>query len=114
MKHVELFRSHLIAGPDFSGVLERFIRIAHIIACSLIVVVTANAQMNGTWYFGSGAGIDFSTGTPQPISSPLVALEGTACISDMAGDIMFYSNGASVWDRFSDLMPNGSGIMGGA
>ena len=71
------------------------------------------------WYFGNGAGIDFNEedGLPDPPRSiaaahAMDAPEGTSTISDTNGDVLFYSDGRSVWNRFNTPMPNGFAIGG--
>src|SRR4030095_6111364 len=54
---------------------------------------------NAIWYFGDRAGLDFNTIPPTPITSNLTTLEGTSSICDPGGHLLFYTNGASVWDR---------------
>lgn len=71
------------------------------------------------WYFGNGAGIDFNEedGLPPPPRSiasahAMDAPEGTATISDTNGDVLFYTDGRSVWNSFDNKMPNGTEIGG--
>jgi hypothetical protein len=67
------------------------------------------------WYFGNMAGLDFSGGSPVPItSSQMAAGEGSASVSDpVTGDLLFYTDGINVWNADNTIMPNGSGLMGG-
>lgn len=67
---------------------------------------------HGFWAFGFGAGLDFSAGAPVAIGTPLSTDEGTASICDADGQLLFYTNGEQVWDRFHAVMPNGSGLFG--
>ena len=64
------------------------------------------------WFFGSGAALDFSSGTPVVINSPLYTSEGTASMSDATGKLKFFTNGVDVYDSTKTVMPNGSGLMG--
>lgn len=67
------------------------------------------------WYFGNGAGIDFSSGTAvADTNGQLYTNEGCAAISDLDGNLLFYSDGRTVWNHLHAVMPNGTGIMGGA
>nr|MDQ3017638.1 hypothetical protein [Bacteroidota bacterium] len=68
---------------------------------------------NNIWYFGEKAGIDFNGSLPIAIAGNLNALEGTASICDAIGTLLFYTNGATIWDRNGVAMPNGSGLSGG-
>ncbi|MBN3522076.1 gliding motility-associated C-terminal domain-containing protein [Algoriphagus lutimaris] len=78
-------------------------------------------QSNNIWYFGDGAGLDFNPDpddpdapTPRPIESrhPQDIPAGTTTISDQTGQVLFYTDGASVWDLNGDLMENGDFIGG--
>ena len=64
------------------------------------------------WYFGCYAGIDFSSGTAVFDYSPLYTTEGTATISDINGNLLFYTNGVAVWNSIHDTMPNGDSLLG--
>ncbi|NCG29475.1 MAG: hypothetical protein GWP27_03280 [Bacteroidetes bacterium] len=51
------------------------------------------------WYFGNQAGIHFTTTGPVAEGSgQLNTQEGCATISDNAGDLLFYTDGITVWD----------------
>lgn len=78
-------------------------------------------QSNNIWYFGEGAGLDFNPDpddenapVPRPIATahPQSIPAGTSTISDQAGQVLFYTDGQSVWDLNGDLMENGSDIGG--
>ncbi|MCH3885428.1 T9SS type B sorting domain-containing protein [Tenacibaculum aquimarinum] len=57
------------------------------------------------WYFGRNAALDFSSGTPQPVSgSQLNTTEGCSSFSDSSGNLLFYSDGTTVWDKNDDVM----------
>ena len=80
------------------------------------VAFSQNSEIKRTWHwdFGYTAGIDFSSGiaitdTSSVINSP----EGTSSISDTLGNLLFYSDGLTIWNRFHQPMPNGSGLNGG-
>ncbi|HYV92189.1 MAG TPA: hypothetical protein VE978_10415, partial [Chitinophagales bacterium] len=65
------------------------------------------------WYFGSYAGVSFSSGVPVAFAgSPLYTNEGSAALSDSDGNLLFYSDGYSIWDRTNTLMPNGTMLNG--
>ena len=78
-------------------------------------------QTNNIWYFGDGAGLDFNPDpddpdapTPRPIASPHPQNipAGTTTISSQDGEVLFYTDGQSVWDLNGDLMENGEDIGG--
>jgi gliding motility-associated-like protein len=93
----------------------------------LIITVVLNAaaiqaqKQCNIWYFGSGCGLDFSSGTPIMISNGRTgsdipfwdSQEGTSCISDSTGNILFYTGGKTIWNRHHAPMPHGTGLLGG-
>jgi gliding motility-associated-like protein len=65
------------------------------------------------WYFGNGAGLDFSSGSPVAITNgQLDSWESCASICDVNGNLLFYTDGDTVWDRNHNVMPNGTGLYG--
>jgi hypothetical protein len=67
------------------------------------------------WYFGLNAAINFATVPPSIVTGSLMAaVEGCASLSDHAGNLLFYSDGVSIWDRTNSLMPNGTGLNASA
>ncbi|MDV7187332.1 T9SS type B sorting domain-containing protein [Lutibacter sp. TH_r2] len=65
------------------------------------------------WYFGENAGLDFNSGSPVVLTDgQLDTFEGCATISDSNGNLLFYSDGVTVWDRTHTIMPNGTGLLG--
>lgn len=76
-------------------------------------------QSNNIWYFGNGAGLDFNPDpddpdgpTPRPVSHPNNIPAGTTTISDETGQVLFYTDGQTVWDLNGDIMENGENIGG--
>lgn len=68
------------------------------------------------WYFGNHAGLSFATSPPAPLlNSKINTFEGCASISDeTSGQLLFYTDGITVWDRSGAVMPNGFGLQGDA
>ena len=65
------------------------------------------------WYFGENAGITFNSGNPVAlIDGQLNTYEGCASISDSNGQLLFYTNGISVWNKNHQFMVNGTGLLG--
>jgi gliding motility-associated-like protein len=65
------------------------------------------------WYFGVNAGLDFNSGTPVALTNSVMnAWEGTATISDASGQLLFYTNGITVWNKNHVAMANGTGLNG--
>ncbi len=65
------------------------------------------------WYFGVKAGLDFNSGAPVALTDgEIVTKEGCSSISDRNGNLLFYTDGVSVWDKRHRVMPNGTGLLG--
>src|SRR5680860_458472 len=65
------------------------------------------------WYFGDKAGLTFNSGLPVALQNGnLQTSEGSAAISDLNGNLLFYTDGRTVYNRQHSIMPNGMGLMG--
>ncbi|WP_198520100.1 T9SS type B sorting domain-containing protein [Lacinutrix sp. Bg11-31] len=80
----------------------------------LFFSIEGNAQNEAAiWYFGGNAGLDFNSGTPVVLTDgQLSTSEGCSTISDTNGNLLFYTDGISVWDKNHNVMPNGVGLLG--
>lgn len=68
---------------------------------------------NAIWYFGNRAGLDFTSGTPIALTDGQQnTVEGCATVSDSNGQLLFYTDGVTVWDATHNPMPNGTGLFG--
>lgn len=61
------------------------------------------------WYFGNQSGLDFNTGvTPQVLSnSPMQTFESSSGICDKNGNLLFYTNGDTIYNRQHKAMKGG-------
>ncbi|NDK54675.1 YncE family protein [Pontibacter fetidus] len=90
----------------------KHLAIAFILGCTTIAAQAQGEQNN--WYFGKSAGITFNSDSAVAVGNGrLVTEEGSASISDKNGNLLFYTNGTTVWNRNHKVMPNGNGLMGG-
>ncbi|HEX5003575.1 MAG TPA: gliding motility-associated C-terminal domain-containing protein [Bacteroidia bacterium] len=65
------------------------------------------------WFFGDKLGFHFSGATVTPLSNgQLQYNEGASAISDCRGNLLFYTDGVTVWNRNHSVMVNGSGLLG--
>ena len=65
------------------------------------------------WYFGDHAGLDFSSGSPVAVTNgALYTDEGCSSISDANGQLLFYTNGITVYNSNHIQMPNGFMLNG--
>ncbi|MFL9844320.1 T9SS type B sorting domain-containing protein [Flavobacterium rhizosphaerae] len=86
----------------------------------LIITAPAIAQKEANnWFFGKNAGIHFlDDGSVEPLpGGQMVTNEGCSSISDEEGNLLFYTDGRTVWDRNHIIMPNadyfgGTGLLG--
>jgi gliding motility-associated-like protein len=87
-----------------------------IIATISILLITTNAiaqKENANWYFGERAVLDFNKEPPVPrTDGQLVSQEGCASISDKNGNLQFYTNGQTIWNKDHGIMQNGSDLAG--
>lgn len=90
--------------------MKNFISIL-LLFCALNVLAQGEAN---NWFFGKNAGINFNSGNPIAISgSNLNTNEGCSSFSDKNGNLLFYSDGTTVWDKTNTPMPNGNGTLKG-
>ncbi|HMB63333.1 MAG TPA: T9SS type B sorting domain-containing protein [Eudoraea sp.] len=66
------------------------------------------------WYFGKGAGIHFNNnGSVTAVEkSNINTFEGCATISDTFGNLLFYTDGITVYNRTHEIMEGGTGLYG--
>ncbi len=68
---------------------------------------------NNNWYFGNKAGVTFNTNPPTGlIDSEMDSNESTAVVSDSNGNLLFYTNSNTVWNREHEIMTNGANLLG--
>ncbi len=80
----------------------------------LCCAISSHAQKEASiWYFGHNAGLDFNSGAPIVLTDgQLDTGEGCATISDFNGNLLFYTDGVTIWNRNHTSMPNGMGLNG--
>ncbi|MEI6436452.1 MAG: PKD domain-containing protein, partial [Bacteroidota bacterium] len=65
------------------------------------------------WYFGVNAGIDFNTIPPSGLpAGAMNTMHASVSVADSLGNLLFYSQGMSVYNRNHQVMPNGIGLFG--
>lgn len=89
--------------------MKNIIRIV-IIFCINIAIAQ---NRNNNWYFGVNAAISFNNNSISSLSnSSINTTEGTSSISDENGNLLFYTDGVTVWNKNNQVMPNGTGLLG--
>lgn len=88
--------------------------ISYFVCCLCLFANFTYAQHSNNWYFGERAGITFNTNPPTALTDgQLDTWEGCTSMSDINGNLLFYTDGSLVYNRNHIVMPNGSGLMGG-
>jgi hypothetical protein len=77
------------------------------------LIVSAQSQ-NNFWVYGYQAGINFNTNPPSYEGGfAIQASEGAASVADaITGELLFYTDGVTVWNANNNPMPNGTGLLG--
>jgi gliding motility-associated-like protein len=72
-------------------------------------------KQNNQWRYGNGGAIDFNTVPPSFVTGAAISTgEGSASIADRTtGALLFYTDGVTVWNSINQVMPNGTGLLGG-
>lgn len=93
--------------------MRRLVHVLTLVSGILSNLVGRAQPSNTHWYFGQGTGISFFTGIPQAVTqSQTTVYEACATLSDEQGNLLFYTNGESVWDRTHAVMPGACAACG--
>ena len=88
---------------------------------SLLFCSLLNGQSEASyWYFGQNAGLRFDSASGEVTAitdGQINTLEGCTSISDTNGNLLFYTDGRTVWNQNHQIMPNGdyfggTGLLG--
>ncbi|MDX9909553.1 MAG: PKD domain-containing protein, partial [Mariniphaga sp.] len=77
----------------------------------------AQGKRANNWYFGIYAGLSFNTGSPPEVlydGQTNFAAVGASSISDEDGNLLFYSNGAQIWNKEHNNLQNSNNIGWGS
>jgi hypothetical protein len=65
------------------------------------------------WYFGQNAGVNFNTTPPTTLTDGKInTWESTGIICDTSGNLMFYTDGKTVWNKLHLVVKNGTNLLG--
>lgn len=94
-------------------------RVLLIFLMQFLLLTHLYAQKEGhIGIFGFGVGLDFNFSPPEAFvpeyaeDEQYESKEGCAAISDKEGNLLFYTNGQSVWNKQHKIMRNGREIQG--
>ena len=93
---------------------ERFNMKKLVLLLIFLPSIVFSQKENYNWYFGRNAGITFNpSGSPTSVTtSSINTWEGCASISDSIGNLLFYTDGSTVYNRQHSVMTNGTGLYG--
>lgn len=81
----------------------------------LYTVSVFSQRETAVWYFGNQAGLDFNSGIAIPLTdSAMYTVEGCSTICDSDGDLLFYTDGTTIYNRNHQVMQDGTGLLGNA
>lgn len=95
----------------------------------LLILVLLEFQLSAQnqyniWYTGSWSpttaptqapGIDFNSGSPAPLTTSSMSFtEGSTMMCDDNGNLLFYTEGSTIWNANHVTMQNGSGMGNGS
>lgn len=90
-------------------------KVTFLLFIGMVSSFTCLPQKGANWHFGSGAALKFaSTGPTVVDNSNINTSEGCATMSDEKGNLLFYTDGVTVWDKNNNIMFNGTGLRGGS
>lgn len=88
-------------------------QLLHISILCLFTLTAVGQKESFNWYFGRKAGLSFSNGIPTALTDGQMNTgEGCASISDKNGNLLFYTDGITVWNRLHQVMPHGTQLQG--
>ncbi|MBN4071261.1 gliding motility-associated C-terminal domain-containing protein [Crocinitomix catalasitica] len=79
----------------------------------LSITVLCHGQYNRTlnWTFGDSVLVNFSGSTPTTSTSIINSWEGMSTMSDLSGNLLFYTNGEKVYNSSHEIMENGDSLF---
>ncbi|QIH37318.1 T9SS type B sorting domain-containing protein [Flavobacterium sp. Sr18] len=81
---------------------------------TLYTSLAFSQQETSVWYFGKNAGLKFQAdGSVAALTDgQLDTNEGCATLADSNGNLLFYTDGTTVYNKNHQVMQNGTGLMG--
>jgi hypothetical protein len=81
--------------------------------CVFLIQPASAQRATDLWYFGRQAGLSFANGAPTPLlDGAMTTYEGCATATTKRGELLFYTDGQTVWNRQHQPMPGGRHLMG--
>jgi gliding motility-associated-like protein len=90
-----------------------FVRFYIAVLTVLVFAPSYGQRESSVWYFGKNAGISFLNEPPVVLSDgALITAEGCSTISSPDGDLLFYTDGITIYNRNHEIMLNGTELSG--
>lgn len=84
-----------------------------IILCLMLFQIAVSQNASSWWFFGENAGVFFDNAmVTTSNNSQLTTTEGSAAISNDCGDLLFYTDGITIWNKNHQIMSNGDNLLG--
>jgi len=80
--------------------------------CLLIKTSLFSQGQYNYWHFGINSSIHFHGSPSVQNNSQIISVSACASMSDTLGNLLFYTNGDTVWAKDNSIMPNGTGLFG--
>ena len=80
----------------------------------MLLSLASYSQSDQWWHFGSNARTNQSSPQTPLTGGCLSTAEGLACISNTAGNLLFSTDGVTVYNSTCAVMSNGTALIGGA
>lgn len=81
----------------------------------LFGIINSSLGQDNLWLIHKDISVDFSSGKGEYKYMPHSLkswTEGYVSVCDTDGNLLFYCDGETIWDRNHEVMPNGSGLLG--
>jgi len=87
--------------------MKRLLTFCHAV---IFCCMAFSQNQNINWVFGDSAGLNFSGVEPTFFKTSIGTYEACSSISDESGQLLFYTNGETVWNRNHEIMSNGDSL----
>ncbi|HRG60285.1 MAG TPA: T9SS type A sorting domain-containing protein [Bacteroidia bacterium] len=88
----------------------KFFFLACLFVCARMVFAQQSIYSN--WAIGNGGGLKFQNNLVTQFQSQMSCQDIGSTISDVAGNLLFYCNGTTVYNKNHNVMANGTGLLG--
>ena len=79
----------------------------------IVQLMSFGQRTTYNWFFGDSVGLSFLTSPPTFVGgSSMNTAEGCSSISDSLGNLLFYTDSQTVWNRNHDTLANGNELCG--